>query len=173
MYLSTRSPPCGWDFICHTQIVDRHTGPTQHVRVLISAELDHATLYAQGWVGGKISLDSMLSSCLLRCAKLCSQWSLSICMQRIANLHRIIPDCICSYGGSMVENLRMQLHFEIRSNLIPDSDSSCLESWRIRLYRILHLSELCGALTPEAPAGIYAYPRNLLSKSGSGWCMEL
>ena len=73
-------------------------------------------------------------------------------MYPIANLHRIIPDCICSYEGSMVENLRMQFHFEIRSNLIPDSDSSCLESWRIRLYRILHLSELCGALTPQNPS---------------------
>jgi hypothetical protein len=69
-------------------------------------------------------------------------------MYPISNLHRIIPDCICSYESSMVENLRMQLHFEIRSNLIPDSDSSCLESWRIRLYRILHLSELCGAEEP-------------------------
>jgi hypothetical protein len=54
----------------------------------------------------------------------------------------------------MVENLRMQFHFEIRSNLIPDSDSSCLESWRIRLYRILRLSELCGALTPHPGPGI-------------------
>jgi hypothetical protein len=46
--ISARAPPCAWDFICHTQIIDLHTGPTQHVRVLISAELDHATLYAQG-----------------------------------------------------------------------------------------------------------------------------
>jgi hypothetical protein len=52
-------------------------------------------------------LDSMLSSCLLGCPKLCFQWSLSFRMYRIANLHRIFPDCICSYDGFMVENLRM------------------------------------------------------------------
>jgi hypothetical protein len=90
---------------------------------------------APGDRGARLSLDSMLSSCLLRSAKLCSQWSLSFCMYRIANLYRNFPDCIYSYGGSMVENLRMHCII-IASSLhhhciiIASSLHSWLESWR-------------------------------------------
>jgi hypothetical protein len=104
-----------------------------------------------GRISAEDSLDSMLSSCLLGCPKLCFQSSRSFCMYRIANFHRIFHDCICSYDGSMVENLRMQCtsKFDRISYL-----ATIALAWNlvdILLYSILHLSELCVALTPEAP----------------------
>ena len=95
-YLSAHSPPRAWDFICHTQIIDLHTGPTQHVRVLVSAELDHATLYAQGWVGGKflifgLDVVELLFGCFQAVRSILPEIYIYSLFKNIANLHRIRP----------------------------------------------------------------------------------
>ena len=54
--ISARAPPRvhGILFVTHKLSTYTRDHPsTKHVRALISAELDHATLHAQGWVGGK------------------------------------------------------------------------------------------------------------------------
>jgi hypothetical protein len=59
-----------------------------------------------------------------------------------------LPDCICSYDASMATNLRMH-----RASKFDKKISYLIaiaRAWNLgdlRLYRILHLSELCGALT--------------------------
>jgi hypothetical protein len=103
-------------------------------------------------VGGasehEISLDSRLSSCLLRCAKLCSQWSLSFCMYL-----SIVSRIFIGFSPIVFAHMMALWWKTCECNCASKFDrisylTAIARAWNlgdIRLYRILHLSELCGA----------------------------
>ena len=92
-------------------------------------------------------------------SKLCFQSCPSFCIYSIANLHRNFPDCICSYDGFMVENLRMH-----RTSKFDRISYSCTCVIAIYIARAIHLL---------ACTSTYLGIGILMTSSCIGSCMHL